>query len=190
MESPQGEELTLGQFALVGYIPDPLARFLDDLRLELTPGCNPRAHVTVLPPRPLHHALKDTIELITEESRGYPTFRVEAGEIEIFDTSNVVYLSLAKGMKELRALYSVLNRGPLQFRESFPYYPHITVAQDLSPEDAVQIAAAARECWEGYQGPRGFTVSTLSLVQHVAPSVWTDIAALSLGHEIPAFIPS
>ena len=45
-----GEELTLSQFALVSYIADPLAGFLDDLRVELTPDCNPHAHVTILPP--------------------------------------------------------------------------------------------------------------------------------------------
>ena len=40
-------------FALVVYIPDPLAGFLDDLRKELVANCLPRAHVTILPPRPL-----------------------------------------------------------------------------------------------------------------------------------------
>ena len=46
-------EQRLNVFALVIYIPDPLGRFLDDLRRELVPGCNPHAHVSVLPPRPL-----------------------------------------------------------------------------------------------------------------------------------------
>ena len=46
-------EQRLNVFALVIYIPDPLGRFLDDLRTELVPGCNPHAHVSVLPPRPL-----------------------------------------------------------------------------------------------------------------------------------------
>ncbi len=46
-------EQRLNVFALVIYIPDPLGRFLDDLRTALVPGCNPHAHVSVLPPRPL-----------------------------------------------------------------------------------------------------------------------------------------
>lgn len=187
MQDSLGEDPTLGRFALVCYIPDPLARFLDELSLELTPDCNPRAHVTILPPRPLYHRLKDTIERITEESRGYPVFRIETGEVEIFETSNVVYLSLARGREELRALYRALNQGPLEFRESFPYHPHITIAQDPEPAEAARIAAAARERWSGYRGPRGFAVSALSFVQHVAPSVWTDVATLALAQEIPAF---
>ncbi len=32
---------TLSQFALVAYIPGPLAEFLDRLRLDLTPNSNP-----------------------------------------------------------------------------------------------------------------------------------------------------
>jgi hypothetical protein len=46
-------EARLNVFALVIYIGDPLGRFLDDLRRELSPQCNPHAHVSVLPPRPL-----------------------------------------------------------------------------------------------------------------------------------------
>src|SRR5664280_2707399 len=46
-------EQRLNVFALVIYIPDPLGRFLDDLRRQLVPACNPHAHVSVLPPRPL-----------------------------------------------------------------------------------------------------------------------------------------
>src|ERR1039458_6592237 len=40
-------------YALVIYLSDPLGGFLDDLRLEMVPGCNPHAHISVLPPRPL-----------------------------------------------------------------------------------------------------------------------------------------
>src|ERR1035438_9490908 len=46
-------EERLNVFALVIYIHDPLGSFLDDLRRQLVPGCNPHAHVSVLPPRPL-----------------------------------------------------------------------------------------------------------------------------------------
>ena len=42
----------VNSFSLVAYIPDPLRKFLDDLRRELVPGCVPNAHVTILPPRP------------------------------------------------------------------------------------------------------------------------------------------
>jgi len=43
----------INSFALVSYIPEPLAGFLDRLRQELVPDCFLRAHVTILPPRPI-----------------------------------------------------------------------------------------------------------------------------------------
>lgn len=186
---PDGEgqpgEQTLGQFALVSYIPDPLARFLDDLRMELTPGCNPRAHVTILPPRPLHNHVKDTVQLIVEECRNMPPFRVEPGDIQVFEESHVVYLEIAKGIGELREFYRLLNRGPLEYKENFPYHPHITIAQNIEPDQAPRLAAVAKERWAGYRGSRAFVVSSLSFVQHVAPSIWTDVATIQTGVEVP-----
>ena len=159
MLSPDGDgqpgEQTLGQFALVSYIPDPLARFLDDLRMELTPGCNPRAHVTILPPRPLDNDVdvKDTVQLLVEECRNLPPFRVEPGDIRVFEESNVVYLDIARGIDELTEFYRVLNRGPLEYKESFPYHPHITIAQNIAPDQAPRLAAARRNGRNGISRP-------------------------------------
>lgn len=191
MESPAGEGQSLGeaqtlsQFALVAYIPDPLARFLDGLRVELTPGCNPHAHVTILPPRPLCDDLTVTIRQIADDVRFRAPFPIELGEIEIFEASHVIYLGLARGTSELRQLYRALNCGCLQYTESFPYHPHITIAQNLLPENAARLALNAKERWMNYRGPRGFTVSVLSLVQQVAQSIWTDVATLPLGVQVP-----
>jgi len=180
-----GEDQTISQFALVAYIPDPLGRFLDDLRLELTPGCRPHAHVTILPPRPLHVDLADTIRQIEDDIRGAAPFRIELGNIEIFEASQVIYLGLARGSAELRQLYSALNCGCLQYNENFPYHPHITIGQNIPLGQAAGLAVAAREMWKQYEGPRGFYVSSLSFVQHVAPSIWADVAELPLGIEVP-----
>ena len=180
-----GEALTVGQFALVAYIPDPLARFLDGLRLELTPGCKPHAHVTILPPRPLDGDLSSTLRQIEDDIRGVAPFRIELGEIEVFDASHVIYLGLARGTAELRQLYSALNCGCLKYTEPYPYHPHTTIAQNIRPEDAAGIASVARQRWAQYKGPRAFTVSMLSFVQHVTLSVWKDVAEMPLGVEVP-----
>lgn len=181
---PRGEELTIGQFALVAYIPEPLAGFLDNLRMELTPASKPHAHVTILPPRPLYDSLKDTIQQITEDIKGVAPFRTELGEIEVFEASYVIYLGLSRGVTELRQLYKALNCGCLQYKENFPYHPHITIAQNILPEEVSRMAQIARDRWANYRGPRSFMVSVLSFVQHVAPSVWTDVATLPLGMEV------
>jgi hypothetical protein len=182
---PYGQGQTLGHFALVSYIPNPLARFLDNLRLELTPGCNPRAHVTALPPRPLFHDVKDTVYRIAEDSRGIPPFWVELGSVRVFEATNVVYIDLKRGERELKALYRALNSGQLQYEECFPYEPHITIALDLGPGDVVRAASVTRERWAQYQGARGFLLSSLSFVQNVAPDIWADVAAIPLAMPVP-----
>jgi 2'-5' RNA ligase len=178
---------TLNQFALVAYIQGQLADFLDSLRLELTPGCNPRAHVTVLPPRPLDKGadLRETIDRLGEESRVAPPVKVTLGDIEIFGASNVIYLSLASGERELHALHENLNSGQLEYDGPYPYHPHVTIAQgidglEMGPEQVAELARSARERWAQYDGPRVFTVDCLSFVQNVAPGTWVDVAKLPM----------
>src|SRR6476660_9151793 len=120
----------LNQFALVIYIPDPLARFLDELRLELVNGCRPRAHVTVLPPRPL-----PDVEAALEEARimspEFPPFEIEAGDVEVFPKTKVIYIGLRSGGDQMRTMHEALNTGALLFDEPYAFHPHITLAQEF-----------------------------------------------------------
>jgi hypothetical protein len=188
MHCPNGGGRTLSQFALVSYIPGPLGAFLDRLRLELTPQCNPHAHVTVLPPRPIAcecdlKALTGTLE---QEGRIALPFEVVLGDIEIFPGTNVIYLSLARGESELRAMHEHLNMGSLKFECPFPYHPHITVAQELTAQQAEELAIVARKRWREYDGPRRFPVEWLSFVQNVAPGMWVDLARVPLAQPVGA----
>src|SRR5436305_854013 len=92
---------TLGQFALVSYIPDPLGRFLDDLRRKLTPSSDPRAHVTVLPPRPLKAEIAESVRSLAVECQSATPFEVALGDIQVFPKTNVLYLSIARGERDL-----------------------------------------------------------------------------------------
>jgi 2'-5' RNA ligase len=184
-EAQRLNQCAASQFALVAYIPDPLGRFLDDLRLELTPGCRPHAHVTVLPPRPLDHEVSETVRQINEGLKFAAPFRVDLGEIEIFDTSHVVYLGVTRGYTELLQFYAALNCGCLRYTEPFPYHPHITIAQNVTAEDAARLAAVASDRWAEYRGPRSFDVASLSFVQQVAPNVWVDVATVPVGAAVP-----
>lgn len=171
----------LNQFALVTYIPDPLGRFLDDLRLELAPDCRPHAHVSVLPPRPLSAPW----QIVCEEARAlageFAPFEVEAGDPAIFPATDVIYLELTRGAEEVRRLHEALSRGKLQFDEPYPFHPHITLAQGI-PGDALSgyFEAASRR-WREYTGPRHFLVDKAVFVQNTALSCWLDLAELSLG---------
>jgi 2'-5' RNA ligase len=183
--SCDGETAGACQFALVSYIPGRLAKFLDQLRAELKPGCVLRSHVTVLPPRPIQLNVEECIRQITAEGNETAPFTVELGSVEVFEKSHVVYLTLRSGARELHALHENLNSGQLEYRPVFPYHPHITLAQDLTPEQARELADLARERWRRYDGPRQFSVEALSFVRSEVPGCWRDLAHVELMLAVP-----
>jgi 2'-5' RNA ligase len=174
----------LNQFAVVIYIPDPLARFLDELRLELVAGCRPRAHVTVLPPRPLPD-LEAALEQARTMSPDFPPFEIEAVEVEVFPKTNVIYIGLERGADEMRVMHAAMNTGPLAFDEPFVYHPHITLAQEFDAADTPRLWALARKRWRAYVGPRAFRAETVAFVQNTAGNCWLDLAEFSLGLPAP-----
>jgi 2'-5' RNA ligase len=186
MSSLCGGGRTLGQFALVSYLPDPLASYLDRLRLDLDPDCSPHAHVTVLPPRPMSAEISQAITELNEESHEFPPFEVELGDAQIFPVSNVIYIELAKGQSALFSLHDRLERGSLKYQCRFEFHPHITIGQNLDPGHVEEALRAARARWSAYIGPRTFVVDSLSFVQNVAPDLWLDLARIPLAVPVPA----
>ena len=167
-------------FALVAYIPDPLRKFLDDLRRELVPGCLPRAHVTILPPRPLSGSPQAASDVIRARVPDFSTFEVRLGDIAVFDKSWVVYLTIKEGRQALEHMHRALNTGPLKFDAQFPYHPHITLAQDLTQEQSVELAATARRRWSEFPHSRVFPVESLAFVESAGLNMWTDLAYFQL----------
>jgi 2'-5' RNA ligase len=168
------------QYALVSYIPGPLGVFLDQLRLDLVPGCSPHAHVTVLPPRPIESSEEQAAEEMFERTDGFSDFEVELGDVEVFPVSKVIYIGLRRGEPELRRMYRTLNRGAVFYREPFPYHPHVTLAQNFPIEEVDRIYEAAREQWAEYRQTRRFSVDSLEFVKNTFGSCWADLAKISL----------
>jgi len=170
----------VNQFALVIYIPDPLGRFVNDLRLELAPSCRPHAHVSVLPPRPLgcpwQLACKEARALAEE----FTPFEIEATGTAIFPLSKVIYLEIGNGARELHRMHERLTRANLAHDEPYPYHPHITLAQELPPEAVADAYELARRRWNAYMGPRSFTAERAAFVQNTADNHWLDLAGFSL----------
>src|SRR5581483_2682882 len=125
----------INSFALVSYIPDPLASFLDRLRQELVPTCFLRAHVTILPPRPISSTPEAAWNLVQALTPCFQPFEVEMTGIEVFPVSDVIYIDIAAGSEPLRQMNSTLNTDGLAFREPFEYHPHVTLAQDLHSDE-------------------------------------------------------
>jgi 2'-5' RNA ligase len=177
---PNGQD-RLNQFALVTYIPDPLGQFLDELRLELAPQCNPHAHVSVLPPRPISKPWQEVVERLRTLTGEFAPFEVEAGEIAIFPVTSVIYIEIARGAGNLHAMHRVLADHDLAFPEKFEYHPHITLAQELDLADVPAAQATAVRRWKEYTGPRTFRADRVMFVQNTNSNCWVDLDELLLG---------
>ena len=101
------------------YLPEPLGAFLDDLRLEMVPGCNPHAHVSVLPPRPLPVAPEAAIEEARGIVAGFAPFEIQLGGIEKFDVTDVIYISVERAATNCGKCTASLNQGALAFGRAF-----------------------------------------------------------------------
>jgi 2'-5' RNA ligase len=174
-------EQRLNVFALVIYIPDPLGRFLDDLRKELVPGCNPHAHVSVLPPRPIAVDWQVAGEQVRQCAASWSPFDLVLERVRMFPVTNVIYLELGQGAPEMFRIHDAMNSEALAFDEPFAYHPHITLAQEIPPGEVESVNRKANELWDAYTGPRTFRAERTAFVQNTLGNCWIDLAEFSLG---------
>jgi 2'-5' RNA ligase len=185
MQSDPGEGGSCSLFALVTYVPDPLGSFLDALRQELVPACNLRAHVTVLPPRRLAIPVEAAWDRIRSDAVAYPAFEIAINDVEIFSISSVVYLGLAAGRQELVRLHDLLNTNGLHTVEAYPYHPHITLAQNMAPEQVAGVFALARRRWAEYRDARSFPADRVTFVRGETLDCWRDLRECELAPAQP-----
>ena len=174
-------EERLNVFALVIYIPDPLGRFLDDLRRELAPDSNPHAHVSVLPPRPLAVEWQAAAGQARALTEGWKPFEIELAGLRIFSVTNVIYLEIGAGAADLRRMHAAMNAGALQFEEPFPYHPHITLAQEIPQPEVRAICELAQRRWQEYRGSGVFRAERTVFVRNTLDNGWLDLAEYRLG---------
>jgi 2'-5' RNA ligase len=170
----------LNIFALVMYIPPPLGEFLDRLRRELVPDDDPRAHVSLLPPRPLAGEWRQAWAEVHEALQRRHAFEVELTEIHTFPVTDVIYLEVGAGAGELREIHAAMNSNSLAFREPFAYHPHVTLAQDISHDDVADLLKLAEQRWREYRGARRFRAERAVFVQNTISDRWLDLAEYRL----------
>ncbi len=171
----------LNVFALVIYIPPPLGTFLDDLRRELVPHYNPHAHVSVLPPRPLRGEWEEASEQARVLTENWTPFEVELTAVGVFPKTDVIYIEVGAGGRELHELHGAMNSSALEYGEPHEYHPHITLAQNIAHEEVTALKELAARRWEEYSGPRSFRAERAAFVQNTSTNCWLDLAEYSLG---------
>jgi 2'-5' RNA ligase len=171
----------INSFALVTYIPEPLGGFLDRLRQELVPNCFLRAHATILPPRPVSSSPEAAWEAIRSLAPRFAPFEIQLSDVRMFPVSDVIYVDIAAGCEELFRMHDAMNVDGLRFQEPFPYYPHVTLAQDLKPDEVDELTAVARARWAEYQFSKSFRVEKVVFVQNTRRNEWVDLGECNLG---------
>jgi len=171
----------INSFALVTYIPQPLAGFLDRLRQELVPNCFLRAHATILPPRPITPAPQAVWPMICELAPVFDPFEIELTGVEVFPVSDVIYINIATGSEELKRMHDAMNVDGLKFHEAFAFHPHVTLAQELKPDEVDELTRIARIRWAEYPGSRRFLVERIVFVQNTRRNEWVDLGECLLG---------
>jgi 2'-5' RNA ligase len=192
MDGSSGQGTRINSFALVSYLPGPLAGLLDEIRHDFAPESRAKAHVTILPPRPLleipgdsaGQAAAEAMEELRVRLMEFPPFKVEFGEIEIFEGTQVIYVSIQNGFAELERMHAALNAGRVAFQEPYPYHPHVTIAQELARADVHNAAQFARWRWSEFNHARSAWIDRLTFVQNTLENYWTDLAMLDLGSPV------
>ncbi|MBX9600364.1 MAG: 2'-5' RNA ligase family protein [Bryobacteraceae bacterium] len=190
MHCSPGDGERINSFALVSYIPDPLGRYLSNLRQQLVPACNALSHVTVLPPRCLADPRKAWDQTLARLGQ-FSSFDLHLTDIEVFPATQVIYLALGQGYDQLVEIHNALNSDAMAFAEPYEYHPHVTLAQDLTSANLAETLQAARRSWAECPFERSYTVSPLMFVQNAlhtptGRSFWIDLEQHRLnGHPIP-----
>jgi 2'-5' RNA ligase len=173
----------INSFSLVSYIPDPLAAFLNLLRQELVPNCFLRAHVTILPPRPNSATIDHAWGRLLTLAEQFEPFTVELAGVDVFPHSDVIHIALSSGHDQLRRMHDAMNVDGLFFKEAYPYHPHITLAQNLKPDELDELIRVAHQRWKDFPRPRSFRVETLTFVQATRWKEWIDLREHHLATE-------
>jgi 2'-5' RNA ligase len=171
----------INSFALVGYIPEPLAGFLDRLRQELVPNCFLRAHVTILPPRPLLTSPEEAWNAISRIIPRFAPFQVEMTDVEVFPVSDVIYVNVGRGSEESKRMHDALAIDALCCQEAFAFHPHVTLAQELQPDELDELVRVARTRWTETRIDKSFRVEKVVFVQNTRRDEWLDVGECTLG---------
>ncbi|HUQ63704.1 MAG TPA: 2'-5' RNA ligase family protein [Acidimicrobiales bacterium] len=124
-------------------VPSPLLHEIDGLRRALGDGGLGRipAHLTLVPPVNVNlERLPEALAVVRAAAEATRPFAITTGAPATFFPDNpVLYLPVVEGAPEITALRDRVFRAPLARSLTWPFVPHITIADEAAPE---RIAAA------------------------------------------------
>ena len=170
----RSQPASLGLFALVSYIPDPLGSFLNELRTAL-PGVEyPEPHITILPPRPLTVPVEEASILARTALDAFSSFDIELSSVRWFPSPQILYIDLVEGDDTVRHLHDALNSNELRHPEEFDFNPHLTLSGFIPVEELREAMHQAEANWKAAPCSRKFSVREIVFLWSPAgtPGIW------------------
>jgi len=159
--------------------PPPFDTEVDAFRRALEDGSRGRIppHLTLVPPvNVAADRLSDVLAVLRVAGWVAAPFRAVFGPPATFLPDNpVLYLPVVEGVEEVRALRDRVFVEPLDRPLTWPFVPHVTLADGASPERI----AAARIALAGYRATVDF--DRVHLLRQRDDRVWSPIAEVPLG---------
>ena len=156
---------------------------MTELRQGLPGDIQAEAHITFLPPRPLWLSADAVSERIRQVLGDIEPFELELGGVQAFPETNMLYLAIEAGHKELLHLHRALNTGELFAEELFEYIPHITLSGPMATTELTHALKKAERAWKSTNFCSRFTVDEgVLLWQPEAGSDknWTRVSSFPL----------
>jgi len=174
------------RYALVAYLKSPAGEFVENLRRELHPDLpHLAAHLTILPPRPLCGSESAALQVLYQICGEEEPFEVTLGSVETFiPVTPTVFIRVDVAASHMSDLHRRLNTAELQFKEEWPYIPHLTIVKMGSEAPARAAYEIARERWERYTGSRRILLERLTFVREESTNCWVDLAPIQLGRRL------
>jgi 2'-5' RNA ligase len=134
----------------------------------------------LLPPRPLAGDWRQAWAEVRHTLERRASFEVELTGIRTFPVTDVIYLEVGAGARELCDIHTAMNSNSLAFHEPFAYHPHVTLAQDISHQDVPDTLKLAERRWREFRGQRSFRAERAVFVQSTISDRWLDLAEYRL----------
>jgi 2'-5' RNA ligase len=174
------------RYALVAYVTGPAGEFVENLRRELHPDLpHLAAHLTILPPRPLGGTEASALQVLERICGEEEPFQVALGAVETFiPVTPTIFIRVEADAFRMSELHGKLNTEGLQYKEEWPYIPHLTIAKMTSVEQAQTAFGIASQKWSTYAGSRRIRLEKLIFVREEAQNCWVDLAPVTLGQRL------
>jgi 2'-5' RNA ligase len=92
-------------------------------------------------------------------------------------------VNITAGTEQLTQMHAAMNADGLRFPDAFSYHPHVTLAQNLQPDQVDELMRVARARWAECTYAKTFRVEKAVFVQNTRKSGWIDLGECRLGHD-------